>query len=905
MAMVSTPCGMIWTCLLVTAAITLSALSAAAATADDDNTVLRSMCSIDTQMTAVQCVNKSLLQIPTSLPAIVRTLNLSHNQITEVTAEHIGHLSVVEVISLQSNMLSAISSDAFVSCTSLHSLYLDHNALSSISFVNQSHIEELHISFNRIKAVDVGNAVPSLTILDLSFNLLQQFNSSLFSALQNVRMLNLSHNLIKAVVLDGSSVLASSSISSFDVASNRLATFKLCSKCYSYTLQYLNVSSNRLHSIDSSWCELLPNLTMLILSGNPVSSIPPDAFGHCSSLRTLHLSSLLIHWIDEGMFKGLTQLRTLRLDGNSRLVSLQQHAFRDLSALVELDLSGCSLTTLEPETFLFPSLSLRVIHLSRNQWHCDCDAAVLSELSALPDRGVHISDDTVCAEPMSVRGQYVLNVSSERDECRAARPQILQQTVWAYIGTDLLVNCNASGDEPLNVRWSWKHNGNIFPIRHTDSAADSVKHLASERLVLNTGSLYIGSVSRSSAGLYYCTVSNAFGSGTMTVSVRLNTDAISLTTLYSIIIGLLSAAGFFLVAVVIGIARYLAYLCSRKERRKRKSIRAVLESIQDYKCAQFDRFSAYRTAKMDQLSAFKSAKIEQLSAFRDARVDKLRTYKQATVASILTHLERMREHYAAQTARIKENCAQQAERLRQRYTARRGRFKNYRSHQVDKMRENYAAQAARIREYGIVQMTRLREQYKTQQQHVLKLVELLDVGSCVSGVIEAECMKAESMIFDADIAFDFEAQPAHANESLIGTSADVAASDSDLSLSSEEYGVTCVADVSLQPVSAELEADPDDMAGVLAVANDVLRHIELTEQASQREVSDHEVAALADGCPTSEGPQKQELIRARHSSSDGRVENTGGCMELAGVNAGDTHTSAQVADDTTEQDTSC
>jgi len=893
--------------LLVTAAIATSAFAAAAA-ADGDDDVLHSICSVDSQTTGVQCVNRSLTEIPTSLPASTRTLNLSHNQIAGVTAEHVGHLSEVEVISLQNNMLSAISGDTFVNCTALHSLYLDHNALSSVSFVNRSHIRELHISFNRITSIDIGNTVLPLTTLDLSFNSVQQFNSGLLSSLHNVRMLNLSHNLLKTVVLDDSSVLAFSSVSSFDVASNRLATVRLCNECYWYSLQYLNLSSNQLHSVDSRWCDLLPNLTLLIVSENPISRITSGTFRHCSSLRALHLSNFSIRHIVSGTFEGLTRLRTLRLDHNSHLVSLQQHAFRALTELVELDLSDCSLTALEPDTFVFPS-SLLVMELGRNQWHCDCEAAVVSELSALSGQGVHISEDTLCVEPPSVRGMYVLNVSSEHDECRAARPLTLRQTIWAHIGTDLLVNCSVTGDEPLNITWFWKHNGNIVPVRHVDSAVDfeapagDIKRSA-EGLVLHTGSLYIGSVSRASAGLYYCTVTNEFGNGTMVVSVRLNSDAISVTTLHSIIIGLLSAAGFFLVAVIIGIARYLAYLCSTKERRKRKSIRAVLESIQDYKCAQFDRFSAYRTAKMDQLSAFKSAKIEQLSAYRDARVDRLRTYKQATVASILTHIERMREHYAAQTARIKDNCAQQAERLRQRYTARRGRFKNYRSHQVDKMRENYAAQAARIREYGIIQMSRLREQYKTQQQHVLKLVELLDVGSCVSGVIEAECMKAESMIFDADIAFDFEAQPAHANESLIGANADAASesshSDSDLSESSEDYNVTCVADVSL-PVSGEVETDPDDMAGVLAVANHVLRHMELAEQASQCE--NHEASALVVG-QVPEEPRQPEVMRARHSSSDRSVENSVGCVQLVGV-TGDTSYSSEQVDDAAEQDTSC
>ena len=74
------------------------------------------------------------------------------------------------------------------------------------------------------------------------------------------------------------------------------------------------------------------------------------------------------------------------------------------------------------------------------------------------------------------------------------------------------------------------------------------------------------------------------------------------------------------------------------------------------------------------------------------------------------------------------------------------------------MRENYNSQVCKIREYGQLQLSRLREQYKTQQQYLLKLLELIDVGNCIT-VIEAECLKTESVIFDADITFDLEPRP--------------------------------------------------------------------------------------------------------------------------------------------------
>jgi len=838
----------------------------------------------------VECANRSLVEMPASLPADTTTLDLSHNHISLLTAQQTAHLFAVEVLRLHNNMLTAISGDAFVNCTSLRSLYLDHNALSSMSFVSGTQsLQELYVSFNRMTTLEAGSRVLLLTVLDMSFNLVHHFNCSCLLPLQNVRTLNLSHNLIEAVLLNEPSVLSSSRVGHLDLSSNRLRTLTLCSECFLYDLHYLDVSSNRLVRVEPSWCHQLPNLTVLIASDNPVSSVLPDTFAHCSSLYTLHLTNLLIDELDADVFRGLSRLRTLRLDHNSRLVSLQRQSFQYLDNLVELDLRGCQLTTL---AFLLSAVSkVLVVELADNPWQCDCEqsADVLVAVSEW-----NVSETTaVCAAPASVRGQSLLNVS---DQCRAPTLYTRQQTVWTRVGTELLVHCNATGDSPLNITWFSKHNGDIVPVRQT----------ASDAAAADANSLHVASVSRATAGLYYCIVRNKFGTETMVVSVRLNSDVISLTTLYSIIIGLLSAAGFFLVAVVIGIVRYLAYLCSTKERRKRKSIRAVLESIQDYKCAQFDRFSAYRSAKMDQLSAFKSAKIEQLSAFRDARVDRLRTYKQATVASILTHIERMREHYAAQTARIKDNCAQQADRLREHYTARRGRFNNYRSQHVDKMRENYAAQAARIREYGMVQMSRLREQYKTQQQHVLKLVELLDVGSCVSGVIEAECMKAESMIFDADIAFDFEAQPAHAccTESLLigggqlggdGESLS-ASSDSDLSL---DYSVTCVADVTattqLHEAAAATTRDDDDdevddIDGVLAVADDVLRQIEM--DASHAEL--HADVAV---------PSQNEMIRVRRSSLDtAPADNSVGCLEMV---ASEIHVDCLHGPEAAQQDTRC
>lgn len=107
---------------------------------------------------------------------------------------------------------------------------------------------------------------------------------------------------------------------------------------------------------------------------------------------------------------------------------------------------------------------------------------------------------------------------------------------------------------------------------------------------------------------------------------------------------------------------------------------------------------------------------------------------------------------------------------------------------TDNVRDNYQQQAIKIRDYGSQQMQRLRDQYKLQQQHLLKLLELLDIGNCMS-VIEAECMRTDSMLFDPNITFDLD-QPVHVPREFFPPSSDseymTAGSQSDVRESSGE-----------------------------------------------------------------------------------------------------------------------
>jgi hypothetical protein len=296
------------------------------------------------------------------------------------------------------------------------------------------------------------------------------------------------------------------------------------------------------------------------------------------------------------------------------------------------------------------------------------------------------------------------------------------------------------------------------------SSSNSSSMLISRVELLQNGSLMIREVQRLDAGLYVCRWGNDSSSSsvndTFAVHFRIDSGIIFATKIESMLFGIACALSFLITSILVAAIRYVSFRCSAEEQQKRQSIRQLLERIQDYKAEKMVRFSA----RMDRLSAYKTAKMDQLFAFRTAKLDRLRTYKQMTMTNILHHVDRMRDHYATQSGKVKANCARQARGLRHKYHLRVARFNDYRSHHMDHLRDSYRGQLTRIHEYGSQQMDRLREQYRTQQQHIIKLMELLDIGNCAS-VVDEECKLAETLLFNPVLPLDeLEADPLPADD---------------------------------------------------------------------------------------------------------------------------------------------
>lgn len=153
----------------------------------------------------------------------------------------------------------------------------------------------------------------------------------------------------------------------------------------------LDLSKNRIRTINPDEFAAFPNLEHLELSENTISTIEPGAFNNLYGLRTLGLRSNKLKLIQLGVFTGLSNLTQLDISenkivilldymfqdlynlrslevGDNDLVFISHRAFHGMSSLEHLSLEKCNLSSVPTEAFthLHSLITLRLRHLNIN-----------------------------------------------------------------------------------------------------------------------------------------------------------------------------------------------------------------------------------------------------------------------------------------------------------------------------------------------------------------------------------------------------------------------------------------------------------------------------------------------------------------------------------------------------------
>ncbi|XP_017284628.1 transforming growth factor beta activator LRRC32 [Kryptolebias marmoratus] len=349
----------------------------------------------------VFCSDLSLRAAPTNLPRGVQMLDLSRNQVQNLTEETLGFHTGFHRLNLHSNRIHFVQPGLFRDMKDLRVLDLSKNHLnvfahSKINIGPLTAVESLDLSNNGLYT-DMSDYFlaesPSLANLSLNGNSITKITRNTFSGASSLRKINLHNNVI--LEIEDGAFDSLDNLTELDLSKNSITCildFNL------YSLTFLNLSKNsieffqsvesndlfRLRSLDLSENKLLylpplpektvlefldvsrnhlqtvnntgnqTNLTFnhlryLDMSYNKLKSIPEDFFNSMKLLEVLNVSNNCI-----GSFsatsKGLLQrVKILNLGQNS----LQSLTFGDnaLPSLKKLFLQGNDLTVLDHRTF--------------------------------------------------------------------------------------------------------------------------------------------------------------------------------------------------------------------------------------------------------------------------------------------------------------------------------------------------------------------------------------------------------------------------------------------------------------------------------------------------------------------------------------------------------------------------
>lgn len=197
----------------------------------------------------------------------LKTLSVSHN-VLETVANDIGNLSMLISLNLSNNELSFIP-DNIGFLGRLSDLNLSHNYLQKVPIeltticgltkLNLSHnkleelptleflgkLEELNLQCNRLKVMpDVSNCVKLYT-LDVSVNVITEFDGKMLNNLMTLRVLYLSNNKLVSLPEEVCNLVA---LTSLDVSNNSLNELP-SNLCNLKHLRHLLVAENLLPTI--------------------------------------------------------------------------------------------------------------------------------------------------------------------------------------------------------------------------------------------------------------------------------------------------------------------------------------------------------------------------------------------------------------------------------------------------------------------------------------------------------------------------------------------------------------------------------------------------------------------------------------------------------------------------------
>lgn len=335
-------------------------------------------------------------------------LDFSRNLLTKITNDTFNGLQQLHTLDLGNNRIALVEANSFKSLTKLKKLSLFNNYITEMDSTtfSQNQLTHLYLSYNLLEEIPLLLRVS--TILDLSNNLLIEFNTIL-----GADKILINNNFLTSLHLIGttkeveasnnqiSSIYFDEKIEKLNLSRNNISDISNLTNLP--TLKVLDLSFNNISTINDSSFSLLQNLEQLILRNCKVLPFHFSTFSHQKRLKKFDISYNNLEEVDLDDFISMQDLEELYIDGN------------DLKEIKYSEINNN-----------FPKLIM--IGLSNNNWNCSYLTKMRKNIF-LNKIQIHIDPNMYATNTTNIGG---IECSDDKEI-----QEIIKNTVWNNISTPI------------------------------------------------------------------------------------------------------------------------------------------------------------------------------------------------------------------------------------------------------------------------------------------------------------------------------------------------------------------------------------------------------------------------------------------------------------------------------------
>ncbi|XP_055692346.1 protein slit isoform X2 [Lutzomyia longipalpis] len=382
----------------------------------------------------VDCREKSLSSVPTSLPEDTTELRLEQNYITELPPRAFANYRRLRRIDVSNNNISRVAHDAFSGLKALASLILYGNKIKDLPsgvFKGLTSLQLLLLNANEINCIrkDTFRDLHSLSLLSLYDNNIQSLANGTFDSMKSIQTLHLAKNPFicdcnlrwladylhrNPIETSGARCEAPKRMHRRRIDVLRDDKFK-CTNGDDYKTRHAGECRMDIECPTACHCERttvdcsarglkeiprdIPlHTTELLLNDNDLGRIRSDGlFGRLPNLVKLDLRRNKIVSIERNSFEGASKIQDLVLAEN-KIPEIHNKMFLGLHNLKSLSLYDNAISCVMPGSFDYLT-SLHTLNLGSNPFNCNCHLAWFSDW--LKKRGLSGANPR-CAAPAKV-----------------------------------------------------------------------------------------------------------------------------------------------------------------------------------------------------------------------------------------------------------------------------------------------------------------------------------------------------------------------------------------------------------------------------------------------------------------------------------------------------------------------